>query len=346
MPRKSKGPRLWFRKAGKEWIIRDDETYQRTGCSESQAKEAEGKLAEYIQAKWKPDTSNTSPGHTDCAAVIMIYLDHRLPITPRPQELVSICERLNNFWGGKMVSKIIGDSCRAFTKQSSTDSMARHDLEILRAAVRHYRAEFGLDFEPAFTLPPKGNPRKGWLTRPMAARLLLAAHRGGHSHLVRFLLIGLYTGTRAGAILDLQWFANTTGGYIDLERGVIYRATANHKETNKRKPPITIPNRLRPHLVRWQKQDSVENARTRHVVRWHGNKVASIKKSFKSAREAAELPTWAIPHCLRHTSITWAMHSGVDPMEACGFFGVTMRVMQSTYLHHHPNFQSGIRKAF
>ena len=71
------------------------------------------------------------------------------------------------------------------------------------------------------TLPPKGPPRDRWLTRNEAAKLIWACwryreqqtvHRGRHKgqpmatdkrplrHLARFILIGLYTGTRASAI--------------------------------------------------------------------------------------------------------------------------------------------------
>ncbi len=36
-------------------------------------------------------------------------------------------------------------------------------------------------------------------------------------------LIGLYTGTRPGAILSLHWEPNRAGGWIDLDAGIIHR---------------------------------------------------------------------------------------------------------------------------
>jgi hypothetical protein len=71
------------------------------------------------------------------------------------------------------------------------------------------------------TLPEKGGPRERWLTREEAARLIWTCwraretqtvHRGPQKgqkietdkrplrHIARFLLIGMYAGTRAGAI--------------------------------------------------------------------------------------------------------------------------------------------------
>ena len=39
----------------------------------------------------------------------------------------------------------------------------------------------------------------------------------------RFILVALYTGTRHDAILRLQWMANTTGGWFDLDAGILFR---------------------------------------------------------------------------------------------------------------------------
>lgn len=345
MPRKSKGPRLWLHNKEKVWVIRDGKTFKRTGCGESETERAEQKLADYIGSKWEPDTSQHRPSDTDCANVIMIYLEHKLPNANRPRELSQLCGRLNDFWGGKKVNEIKGASCRAFTRQSTTPSMARRDLEILRAAVKHYHREYGLDYTPEFTLPEKGKPRTGHLTRPMAAKLLWAARKAGYTHLVRFILIGLYTGTRSGAISDMQWFPNTTGGYFDLDAGVMYRAPNGERETKKRKPPSVIPDRLLAHLRRWYIMDKSGNAVIRHVVHWHGKRVARVKRTFKQSVENASLPDWIIPHMLRHTAITWSMQAGKEINVVSSFYGVTVEELQRTYWHHHPEFQRDMRKA-
>jgi hypothetical protein len=35
------------------------------------------------------------------------------------------------------------------------------------------------------------------------------------------------------------------------------------------------------------------------------------------------------------------MQRGVDLWEAAGFLGMTVQILESTYGHHHPNFQKG-----
>jgi integrase len=265
----------------------------------------------------------------------------------RFNELMQQGIRLIEFWGNEPLSHIKGATCREFAVQSSTDSMARHDLEIFRAAVNLYDREFGLDHVPKFTLPAKGKSRTGWLTRNQAARLLWTAHRAGKPHLVRFILIGLYTGTRMTPILNLQWFPNTSGGYVDLEKQVMYREAPGTKRTNKRKPPVAIPYRLLPHLRRWHKMDTSGNGTIRHIVHFNAAGVSSLRRAWDTNRRDAGLDQWANRHCLRHTSITWAMQSGkISPVEAQGFFGISQKVMEDVYLHHHVDFQANIRKVF
>ncbi|GLK69273.1 hypothetical protein [Hansschlegelia plantiphila] len=52
------------------------------------------------------------------------------------------------------------------------------------------------------------------------------------------------------------------------------------------------------------------------------------------------------PHTMNHTAATWMMQAGVDPWLAAGVLGMTIEVLESTYGHHHPDFQMGISKAF
>src|SRR4029077_18713336 len=56
---------------------------------------------------------------------------------------------------------------------------------------------------PTYWLPEPNPPRERWLTRSEAARLLWAARRS--QHMRRFILLGLYTGSRPGVILAARW---------------------------------------------------------------------------------------------------------------------------------------------
>jgi len=247
---------------------------------------------------------------------------------------------LKPYWASKRVSAIKGATCREYANRRGNRPTARRELETLRAAVNYFHKEYGLDPVPAFTMPPKPLPRERWLTRNEAARLLWAARR--NKYLSRFILIALYTGTRSGAILRLGWMPSVDGGWIDAEKGLLYRAAQGQRQTKKRQPTATVPERLLPHVRRWQRND---NQHVR-IVNANGRQLASVKKAFRAARERAGLDAEVIPHALRHTSVTWAMQEGIDKWQACGFYGLTMETLEAVYGHHHPDFQQEMRGAF
>lgn len=271
-----------------------------------------------------------------------MYTEAKLPGHGRPKELISMGLRLNTYWGKKTVSEIVGAPCEEYADFSSTKSMARRDLEMLRAAVGHYKKRVGLDVTPTFTLPEKELPRTRWLTRSEAAKLLWTAYRAGNQHLVRFILIGIYTGTRSGAILDLQWCPNLIGGFINLEAGVMYREPPGSRKTNKRKPPCAIPNRLMPHLRRWAKQDEG----LLYVIHWKGEHINRIYKAFVTCVSAAGLDNKVIPHCLRDTAATWAMQRGLKLTSASKALGMTVKTLEENYWHHHPDYQQDLRELY
>jgi integrase len=200
-----------------------------------------------------------------------------------------------------------------------------------------------MDVVPQFTLPPNGQSRTRWLTQSEAARLLWAAHGSDyHKHLIRFILIGLYTGTRHRAILSLQWMPNTIGGWIDLERGVMHRRGTAERESNKKRPPVRIPSRLLFHMSRWHRADNG----LRHIIRFEGKAIKRIEKAFRGVRAAAGLSDDVTPHVLRHTFCTWLAQAGVPVWEAAGMAGMTVQTFEAVYGHHSPDFQKRAAEAF
>lgn len=64
-------------------------------------------------------------------------------------------------------------------------------------------------------------------------------------HLARLILLGVYTGTRSRALMQLRWIPSTTGGWVDLDNGIIHRRGQGVAETSKRQPMVKIPARWR-----------------------------------------------------------------------------------------------------
>jgi integrase len=97
--------------------------------------------------------------------------------------------------------------------------------------------------------------------------------------------IGIYSGTRAGAIAAASPIPALGRSYVDLERGRYYRLKQGSAKTNKRQPTVPIPLRLLAHLRRWHRI----NPETKHFVEYNGSPVTSVKTAFKSAVRLAGL---------------------------------------------------------
>ena len=217
-------------------------------------------------------------------------------------------------------------------------------LRICARAIRHHAKEGLHRGTVVISLPPKGLPRDRWLTRSEAARLLRACWSTREiqrtiptikfplRHIARFILIGLYTGTRASAIAAAAPMRAEGRAYVDLDGGVFYRLAIGKRATNKRQPPVPIPPRLLAHMRRWARLGAGG-----HFVEWHGKPVRSVKTGFARAVALAGLPG-VTPHTLRHTAATWLMQRGVPVWEAAGFLGMSPEMVGQTYGHHHPDY--------
>jgi integrase len=270
--------------------------------------------------------------------------------------------RLAFYWGDLTLSEVTGERCRAFIGYRGRAGGARRDLELLRAAINHHQKQGFHRENVCVVLPPKGAPRTRHFTRDEAASLLgvcwrtrevQTVHRGPNrgekiktdkrqlQHLARFILLGLYTGTRAAAILAASIRPGPGRSFVDLEHGLIYRLPEGQRPTNKRQPPVPIPPRLLAHLRRWVAKGIVRD----HVVEWAGARVQSVKTAFKTAVRLAKLQGKVTPHTLRHTCATWLMQAGVDKWEAAGFLGMSVEMLDRVYGHHHPDHLRGAARA-
>jgi integrase len=174
-------------------------------------------------------------------------------------------------------------------------------------------------------------------------------------HLRRFVLLGLYTGTRPGVLPKLLWSENQAQAWIDLERGWIYRrgrAEVDHK--TKKRPMIRIPRRLLAHLRRWHRLDVAENQRREAAelplittVVHHGARAlhGKVRRGFRGLVRDAGLPQQVTPHWLRHTAATWLMEADVPGHRASQYLGMTVATLEKHYGHRRPDFQNDVGKA-
>jgi integrase len=352
------------------WIIRDGQRNFGTGCIvgkgpevEASFAEAQKKLAQYIGEKHDPEANRRGgddPLKAPVAVALSVYMSEKIDLDPpahavteqarrkhehRRRAGIAIIDRLNRFFGGYSIPELKGKLSREYAAQRGSQTSARRELEVLQAAVNYYVEDEvgGVQTKFRSWLPDPSPARERGLTRSEAARLIWAAWRqredrgaakGRYTsqHIARFILVGLYTGTRASAICGAALTQAIGRGHVDLEHGIFVRKAMGAKETNKRQPTIPLPPRLLAHMRRWHRLGISKHS----VIEWQGEPVERVSKGWLKVREASGLDDQVIPHTLRHTAITWYLRSGKNPHQVSDYCGVSMQIINKHYKHHMP----------
>lgn len=364
MPRKSKGPRLALDARG-NWIIRDIRNGKAinrgTGCPERDREGAERKLAAYIVSKHDPEAAvrKDNPNSVQIADVLLLEIK-RIAKTDMPdarkRELISALQRIANWFGTRLVGDLTGALQEQYAVERLFQAAAWRDLKLLSAAINRYlkRTVGGVQSRFSPVLPEAPQPRERWLTRQEAAALIRAAWRQRRErdnyhasrHIARFVLIGLYTGSRASDICGASLLPSTNRGFVDLDKGIFRRKPEAKKETSKRQPTIPIPPRLLVHLRRWKRLGISRHS----VIEYNGRAVGRLRSGWDNAVEAAGLATddprkKVTPHVLRHTSISWFLASGTNIELVSQYTGCSVQTIRKVYRHALPNIFDPVLEA-
>jgi integrase len=361
MPRASKGPRLelkQYKDRSPRWVIRDGQHTAGTGCDERDRDGAERKLAEYILKKHDPAKAldRNNPNETKIADVLSLEMQ-RIAKADMPdwrkKELITVCQNMGNWFGDRVVGDLNGELQERYAVERVYQAAAWRDLKILAAAINRFlkKKVGGVQTRFSPVLPDAPQPRERWLTRDEAAKLIRAARRqkrevvflnGRFSHytslhIARFILVGLYTGSRASDICGAAIMPTIGRGYVDLDRGIFKRKPDNKKETTKRQPTVPIPPRLLAHMRRWRRIGISKHS----VIEFNGKPISRIRSGWDTIIEAAGLATddprqRIVRHTLRHTAITWYLAEGVDIETVSQYCGVSVATIRKTYRHVMP----------
>ena len=344
MPRHRKPARLYFRSDERQWVIRDGGIQKRTGYGLGERREAEAALAEYLASREPAARSGPAhPGELTVGEVLARYADDKGVVMASAATLAYSIQALVPFWANLTCDAVKGSTCRRYERERAKPrerqittktgrtishthkagpSTVRRELGVLQAALNHAHDEGLLVHPISVPLPAPAPPRERWLTRAEAARLILHAE----PHIRRFILLSLYTGRRASAVLDLIWTR------VDLDAGAIRFRSDAQAETNKRRGRIRSPRQLLVHLKRWRRAPGT------HVVTFRGAAVASIKTGIRRAAERAGIEG-VTPHVLKHTAITWAIRDGLGVEDAAEYFDTLPETIRKHYWHHSPHHQ-------
>ncbi len=378
---RKKGPRLWLdNRKGRtpSWVLRDGKQKRSLGLPEHKLEEAEQKLAEYIAEKYTPVSYRGKADQISIPEVLAFYDKSLTKNTVRkdtPAALRSLGTRkihiknLLPFWEDKTIADVKTSVCeryeehrlampprRGMRKGATTvsSSTVRQELKTLGQAIRTWHRESPLTALPSVWVPPPAPPRQRYLERAEAARLLWAARRLKFAHIARYILIGVYTGTRDEATRRLCWQRSGNCGWVDTDRGILYRAGFAEAQTTKRRPPMIIPDRLLAHLRRWHSRDSQQGLG--HVITYappspchpgairraerlgrisrQPSPVGDIHKAWASTVREAGLGREVTPHTLKHTAITWMLWNGLSIWDVAENTGTSAKTIEEVYGHH------------
>jgi integrase len=374
------------------YFIRDGQDQQSTGCGPDRLPEAERRLSAYIAEKWTPESarpeSRSDPAQVLIADVLAYYGRRKAGKIQRDAATMNgFVASLDDWWAGSVLSDVTSENCEAYVANRITmpdkrykDSDAaprisvetsRCELETLSAAIGVWDDQYHLTRRPKVSLPAKAETNRDALTRSQAAALLKAAlgyrrrengswerlggsARTNRAHLRRFLLLGLYTGSRHSVMTSMLWEESPTSAWADLDKGVVFRrGKAEADRQTKRRPLVRMPRRLLAHMRRWREADrrnppkaNAKGERVNTVLHHGGRKLTKIRTGFEGIVRDARLDNEITPHWMRHTCATWLMEADVPSWEAAAYAGMTVAVLEKHYAHHRPDYQSAATGAF
>lgn len=357
---------------------------------------AEGKLNDYLAKKLEAAPADDTPDRKRrphevyVAEVLAAYAAERAPsLDTEAATSAGFVRHLLAWWGERTLADVKRSTCKDYIAarmqmpdaryKDPTDAprvserTASRELDSLGGAIDWWDQEHKLTSVPRVWRPePPESPREA-LTRSQAAQLLRGAlgwrvdaegrwtrlsgsARANRAHLRRFILIGLYTGTRHAVSRALLWEESALQAWVDLDAGMIYRRGRGERERKtKRRPAVSLPTRLLAHMRRWRAMDLREEARRRErdpdfrlvSVLHHGGEplAGKIRTGFEGCVRDGGLPDEITPHWLRHTCATWLMEADAKPWDAAAYTGMSVKTLEDCYGHHRPSHQQGARDA-
>lgn len=379
MPRHRREPHLFKRSArydatGKlthnaTWIIKDGDHQAPTGCGVADIEHAKQRLHEYCVKKYaeKPLRTGLEEENVYIADLIRYYLQANADWIEgmreaKRREAINQFKRLNTFWGGLTVDQINKLNSKSYQKGRNANTV-RQELVMLRAVVNFGAAEgkVRLALQHNYAIPPKPEPRLQFLSLPEVIALYKAARRRRHSfkgkktryattHIARFIVVALMTGTRSDRISRASFDREPGRPWIDLEGGIFYRrADQEFVPLNKRADAIQIPDRLLRLLRVWYRHDKAHNVPGyQYLIHFEGRSV-DCRRGFYTLKHDVLGPERARQinrHTLKHTCVTWLLAEGATVEEVASYVSTTPDVIRKVYRHLIPGQHGVVNSVF
>ena len=358
MARTNRGPRIEYNRQRGVYEIRwtDNTSGQsrsrRLSTGTANLAEAQAAFAGWLN-EWQADQGQASPYIRDLLdAYLAEHVGAKVVDKDRPRYAAAFMQagfgdlRLEDL-DQRVIDRYVRDRktgvIRGRSRPVVADGSLRRELGTLIAALNHAARQkrISADDIPYLVLPEGSPPAEFWLTEDEADALLDFAAResaqtddGRMTRVHRYLVLGLGTAARMGAILSLRW------SQVDRAHGLIRYDVEDGRRTggrgNKRRVPVPIADWLRPWLDRMHD----ERLAGCELVMDHDGQVRRAWESFmrRAARDLDNPRYLGLNrHALRHTAATHMARAGVDLWQLAGVLGDSLATVMRTYAHHQPD---------
>lgn len=321
-----------LKRIGDKWYV----TYTKDGRSQRLSARTSDKVeAEKFRAALDAQLAKPPQEHQQTVGELLDhYLKDRKGNVSSYDTLKFSVAKLKPYFGAAQPRHLTQTMGNGYIKQKrkagQSDGTTRRELGVLRAALAYGVRNKWFTHAPHIPLPPMPQPRERWLTKEEAAKLLAACKS---PHIKTYMALGLYTGARRGAILDLTW------DRVDLVNGHISFKMPGRPTSNKRRGIVPINATLKAVL-----EEAAILRTCEYVVEFRGGQVADVKHAFRDAAKAAGLEG-VTPHVLRHTCATWLIQASVSFSETADFLCDSEAMIRKVYRHHSPEWLRGAASA-
>lgn len=353
MPKRNPGAHIKYRKDRNCWEVIEfvDGKRKRLATGIRSRNDAEAELAKILVLRVDPRKNERD---ITLGELIAYYVREHVPTLNNATTAIKCMERIIPFWGNLKLDSIKKSKSleymeyrkgefKKWQKQYSYKGLrelspetVRREIEQLQAVVSYAYRDNIIGVCPYIWKPSKSKPRSRWLTRNEAASLIRAARNNEKTrdYLPIFIIIGLYTGARSAAILNLRWH------HVDFKNNLI-DFTKGYDSKTKQGAIVPIPKKLA-QVLRSQKKYGTNIG---YVVHINQMKIKSVKRGFATACKNAGLED-VTPHTLRHTCASWLVQKGVPTAKVAKYLGHTSpQMIEKTYGHLNPSHLSEIIEA-
>lgn len=369
MPGARKTPWLGKEPNQKVWYIywfESSRRIRRRSTRTDDRTEAEKILGEFIleYAEKEEHGPIAKPEKYPIATALRWYLQERGPELATADLAARTVENFIGFFGGEAtVSTLTPQVLKRYERERTrktrvyqtkdgikevedtrpiTTATIRRELVILVASLNHAIVNGRLTSAPKIPLPPMGQHKMRYLEPEEIERLL---DNCPEPHVRLFIKLGITTGARKGALMELTW------DQVDFANRILYLNPQGRQQTKKRRAIVPISDHLFRDLVEtkraqedYAKGQSELSGETvppcEKVIAFNFEPVKNIRTGFRRSCERAGIEG-VTPHTLRHTAGTLMALAGVDLFLIARLLGHSVQRTTELYAHLQPNYLRG-----